>query len=85
MSHLPTLDPSLSVRLPRVPRTGSLKPTEDKIDAVLCAYIAAHWWRWSMQRNRLYGNEENGYIVVPQRTVKKRCSGADFEFGAKDL
>ena len=67
MSHLPTLDPSLSVRLPRVPRTGSLKPTEDKIDAVLCAYIAAHWWRWSMQRNRLYGNEENGYIVVPQR------------------
>jgi hypothetical protein len=27
-----------------VPRTGSIKPTEDKIDAVLCAYIGAHWW-----------------------------------------
>jgi predicted RNase H-like nuclease len=73
-SRLPTLDPSISVRLPRVPRTGSLKPTEDKIDAVLCAYIAAHWWRWSTQRNRLYGNKDTGYIVVPRRTAKNVAS-----------
>jgi predicted RNase H-like nuclease len=73
-SHLPTLDPPLSVRLPSVPRTGSLKPTEDKIDAVLCAYIAAHWWLWSTQRNRLYGNEDGGYIVVPQRAAKNVAS-----------
>jgi predicted RNase H-like nuclease len=70
MSHLPALDPSLAARLPLVPRTGSLKPTEDKIDAVLCGYIAANWWVWGRQRNRLYGDRDNGYIVVPQRAAK---------------
>ena len=70
-SRLPVLNPSLSARLPAVPKTGSLKPTEDKIDAVLCAYIAAHWWLWSKQRNRLYGNEDSGYIVVPQRIMHR--------------
>jgi len=65
LSHLPAMDPVLSLRLPVVPRTGNLKPTEDRIDAVLCAYIAAHWWFWSTSRNRRYGTEEDGYIVVP--------------------
>jgi predicted RNase H-like nuclease len=69
MSHLPALDPALRARLPLVPRTGSLKPAEDKIDAVLCAYIAAHWWVWGTQRNRLYGNHDIGYVVVPQRVA----------------
>jgi predicted RNase H-like nuclease len=32
----------VSAHLPSVPRTGNLKPTEDQIDAVLCAYVAAH-------------------------------------------
>jgi predicted RNase H-like nuclease len=68
--HLPRLDPSLSAQLPSVPTTGHLKPAEDKIDAVLCAYIAAHWWVWTRQRNRLYGDQDNGYIVVPQRVAK---------------
>jgi predicted RNase H-like nuclease len=66
MTHLPALDPALSLRLPAVPRTGSTKPAEDQIDAVLCAYIGARWWLWAKKRSRLYGNEESGYIVVPQ-------------------
>ncbi|MBZ5633768.1 MAG: DUF429 domain-containing protein [Acidobacteriia bacterium] len=65
MARLPALSPSLSARFPSVPRAGNLKPTEDKIDAILCAYIAAHWWVWATKRNRLYGNQESGYIVVP--------------------
>jgi len=64
-SRLPLLDPSLSPRLPSVPRTGNTKPAEDKIDAVLCAYIGAHWWFWARERNTLYGDHESGYIVVP--------------------
>ena len=69
--HLPELDPALPLhpalplRLPIVPRTGILKPIEDQIDAVLCAYLAAHWWTWARARNRVYGTEEGGYIVVP--------------------
>jgi predicted RNase H-like nuclease len=66
LSRLPALDPALQVCLPPVPRTGKLKTVEDKIDAVMCAYIGAHWWHWGTQRNRLYGNEQTGYIVVPQ-------------------
>ena len=65
MAHLPALSPSLSARFPSIPKTGNLKPTEDKIDAILCAYIAAHWWVWTTKRNRSYGNQESGYIVVP--------------------
>jgi len=65
ISRLPTLDPALRLRFPPVPRTGSTKSLEDRIDAVLCAYIGARWWFWATQRNRLYGDEEHGYIVVP--------------------
>lgn len=65
LSRLPLLHPTLSLRLPSIPNTGNLKPVEDQIDAVLCAYIAAHWWFWARQRNRVYGYSETGYIVVP--------------------
>jgi predicted RNase H-like nuclease len=67
-ARLPVLDPAVSVRLPSVPVTGSTKPAEDKIDAVLCAYIGAHWWYWGTARNTLYGSETDGYIVVPRRS-----------------
>lgn len=67
LSRLPLLKPVLSLRLPSVPRTGNLKPVEDQIDAVLCAYIAAYWWFWGTRRNRVYGCGETGYIVVPGR------------------
>ena len=43
------------------------QPVEDQIDAVLCAYIAAHWWFWATDRNTVYGTAEDGYIVVPGR------------------
>lgn len=67
VSCLPILDPGLRLTLPPVPREGSLKPVEDRIDAVLCAYIAAYWWFWGNQRNRRYGTTDEGYIVVPNR------------------
>lgn len=64
-SRLPELCPAFRPQLPAIPRTGNLKPVEDRIDAVLCAYIAAHWWYWGCERNRVYGNARQGYIVVP--------------------
>ena len=65
LKRLSAVDPTLRARLPGVPRAGSTKPAEDKIDAVLSAYIAAHWWFWATQRNRTYGSAQSGYIVVP--------------------
>jgi len=44
-----------------------LKAVEDQIDAVLAAYIAAHWWYWGLERNEVLGNARTGYIVVPRR------------------
>lgn len=71
LSRLPLLNPALSLCLPGVPNTGNLKPVEDQIDAALCAYIAAHWWYWTNERNRVYGCGETGYIVVPERNLSK--------------
>jgi predicted RNase H-like nuclease len=69
LAHLPQMNPALTPRLPQVPATGNLKPVEDRIDAVLCAFIAAHWWHWTIERNILYGDQESGYIVVPLSTA----------------
>jgi predicted RNase H-like nuclease len=44
-----------------------LKAVEDKLDALLAAYIAAHWWYWGRQRNEVLGNSRLGYIIVPHR------------------
>ncbi|MEO8097960.1 MAG: DUF429 domain-containing protein [Acidobacteriota bacterium] len=71
-SQLPKLDPPFVPRLPSIPRIGPLKPAEDQIDAVLCAYIAAHWWFWARQRNTLYGSAAEGYIVVPEPRFTSR-------------
>jgi len=60
MKRLPTLEPSLSLRLPSVPATGNTKPLEDRIDAVMAAYIGAYWWYWGTQGNRVYGNAAEG-------------------------
>ncbi len=48
------------------PSTGAaLKALEDKLDALICAYVAAHWWYWGLERNLVLGDATTGYIVVP--------------------
>lgn len=69
LKNLPRLSPHISeLTLPELPRSGALlKAAEDQIDAVLCAYIAAHWWYWGRAQNQVLGDAQDGYIVVPQR------------------
>jgi len=74
LTRLPALTPSLAPRLPAVPATGNLKPAEDQIDAVMCAYIAAHWWYWGTERNTVYGASDSGYIVVPSISLRSEAS-----------
>jgi predicted RNase H-like nuclease len=45
---------------------ATLKALEDKLDALLCAYIGAHWWYWGIERNLVLGDRTTGYIVIPQ-------------------
>jgi len=64
---LPGLEPSLELSsLPEIPTTGAaLKVVEDQLDALICAYVAAHWWYWGSERNWVLGDTSTGYIVVP--------------------
>jgi hypothetical protein len=41
------------------------KENEDKVDAVICAYIAAYWWKFGVCRSTLIGDLSSGYIVTP--------------------
>ncbi len=83
LTHLPQQEPALTIeQLPEIPTQGAaLKAVEDQLDSLICAYIAAHWWYWGLQRNlvltdlklsevRAAGCELNtqitsGYIVIP--------------------
>jgi predicted RNase H-like nuclease len=53
------------LRLPDIPARGPLKPAEDQLDAILCAWCAWHWQRWGRERNRILGDPDEGCIIVP--------------------
>ena len=69
LDRFPRLAPSLAIdTLPEIPSTGAaLKDLEDRLDAITCAYVAAHWWFWGAERNDVLGNARDGYIIVPKR------------------
>ena len=54
MAHLPALSPSLSARFPSVPKTGNLKPTEDKIDAERRRQARYRGSRWRRQATTIH-------------------------------
>jgi predicted RNase H-like nuclease len=70
---LPALEPclvsSLSCEIPT--KGAALKEVEDKLDSLICAYVAAHWWYWGEQRNLVLGDYTTGYIVIPLSAPKQ--------------
>lgn len=44
---------------------SELRVAEDLLDGIVCAYLAAHWWLWGLERNTVFGDEAEGYIIVP--------------------
>ena len=75
LERLPRLTPRLALEtLPEIPEKGpALKDLEDRLDAITAAYVAAHWWYWGAERNRVLGDEAAGYIVVPERQDYSRA------------
>ncbi|MDJ0596691.1 MAG: DUF429 domain-containing protein [Pleurocapsa sp. MO_226.B13] len=74
---LPHLEPALDLSsLEQIPvladkLTGKeLKTIEDKLDSIICAYVAAYWWYWGKARNLVLGDFDNGYIVIPNPSGK---------------
>jgi predicted RNase H-like nuclease len=52
--------------LPEIPSGGhALKAVEDQLDALLCAYIAAHVWYWGAARTNFIGDPVEGFILNP--------------------
>lgn len=67
---LPTLEPALEINQliaesPAIKNLASLKEFEDKLDSLICAYVAANWWYWGEEKNLVMGDRSTGYIVVP--------------------
>lgn len=46
-------------------RGRTLKNREDILDALVCAYTAAHFWFWGETYWRVFGDLRRGYIVCP--------------------
>ena len=69
LERLPHLTPRLALdSLPPIPGNGvALKALEDQLDAITCAFVAAHWWYWGKERNTVFGSLNDGYIVVPRQ------------------
>ena len=68
LERLPSLVPKLDLtELPEIRERGrELKAVEDQLDALLAAYMAAHWWYWGRERNAIVGG-----IIVPYRQKLK--------------
>lgn len=49
----------------RVLKGAWLKAYEDRIDAILCAYVGLYGFRWGNARCRTFGSWESGYIFSP--------------------
>ena len=76
ISTLPRLAPALDLStldfIPAIAtkQTGKeLKAIEDRLDSLLCAYVAAHWWYWGEAKNMVLGNLDEGFIIVPKSYI----------------
>ena len=50
----------------RLAQTGAgLDRAEDELDSYICAYTALYYWTHGLDRCRIFGETETGYIVTP--------------------
>lgn len=50
-------------------RGKELKNYEDSLDALMCAYVAYHYWVWGGARTEVFGDVTSGYIANPRLQV----------------
>ena len=51
---------------PKDLRGRQLKGLEDRIDAVMCAYMSYYFWYWREDRCEVFGDLKTGYIIGPR-------------------
>lgn len=42
------------------------KEQEDKLDSIICGYMAAYYWTWKEKKCRIFGDIDTGYIITPK-------------------
>lgn len=57
-------------------RGMALKRYEDRLDALVCAYVAAYFWQWGDgDRCAVIGDRKTGYVVTPITPALRLCLG----------
>jgi predicted RNase H-like nuclease len=55
-------------------RGMALKRYEDRLDALVCAYVAAYFWQWGeSDRCTVIGDRKTGYVVTPITPALRAC------------
>lgn len=49
------------------------KDYEDRLDALVCAYVAFYYWYWGGARCTLYGSLDGGHIITPALPPHRRA------------
>jgi predicted RNase H-like nuclease len=79
LALLADADPPLIVgdAIPPAVTARGYKRWDDSLDAITCAYVAAFVWRWGCgpPHVRVFGDLEDGYIVIPDRVWEAREPG----------
>lgn len=44
----------------------TLKGLEDRLDALLCAYMTLYFWAWGKEKCEVFGDLKSGYIIGPK-------------------
>lgn len=82
ITELAENDPALVtptwLRVPDDKQGAALKRYEDLLDALICAYVAAYYWRWGNgERCMVIGDKANGYIISPITPELRACIEAN--------
>jgi predicted RNase H-like nuclease len=79
LATLAAADPPLLLddTIPHAVSARGYKRWDDTLDAITCAYVAAFIWRWGIgpPHVRIFGDLDDGYIVVPDRVWEAREPG----------
>jgi len=60
------------------PQMRQTKSNEDRLDAIICAYTSAYWWRFGATRSTMIGNLASGYMVTPHSEAMQQLLVAQF-------
>jgi predicted RNase H-like nuclease len=56
---------------PKTLRGRRLKGLEDRLDALICAYMTFYFWTWGEEKCAIFGDMKGGYIIGPKYSPQR--------------